>query len=447
MTSKNLTILAGATAILAAAAYFLSVGRAPSQAADGGTPKELFEGLDKKSADVARVEIQKGDTKTVLVKDASGKAWLIENKGGFPAKFDLVRPVVAGVIEARILEPKTSKAELYDKLEVGDPSKPDAKSTLVTLKSADGKELASLIVGKRDWGQQADPFSPPPPGKSRHYIRKNNDAQSYLAEAELEFQPDPLSFADRQIVELKRENVKSASVAVPGAEKIEVARDSADAAAKFTLRTMPPGRTVKDEYATSRVANALSYTSLDDVRPIAEVDFSGADAATYEARCFDGSVITVKTVSKDGKTWASFVARMEETAPAAPPAATPKAEAPAANATADISKPNGEGDEGDAAKDAKKPGPAAADSKPADLSAPDDAKKAEDARKAAAETAKKQVADWNAKWSKWAYALPQSMVDTLHMKIDDLLAPKTAEQNPPSVPAAPPDESSLIQPK
>ena len=445
MTAKNLVILAAATAAIAGAAYMMARGRAPADASVGAENSPLFVGLESKAGEVARIEIKKGTSDTVLVKDESGKGWLIENRGGYPAKFDLVRPVVAALAEAKMLEAKTSKAELYDKLDLGDPTKEDAKSTLVTLKAADGKEIASLILGKRDWGKAPDPFSPPPPGKAKHYVRKGTEPQSYLAEIELEVQADPLSFADKQVLELKNEEVKSAVVARPDGEIIAVYREKPEDT-KYQIKDLPAGRAPKDEFAASRVAQALSYVSFEDVKPASEIDFNAPEAITYEARCFDGVSVTVRTVNKDGKTWAKFSAAFEEPAPPAPPAAPtpPTAAPPAANAAADVTSPAGEGEEGDAAKAAVPPPAPPAAPAPTDA----DAKAAEEARVKAIEASKKEVADWNAKWGKWAYALPQFKVDQLATKMEDLLAPKPAEQNPPSEPepALNPDGSSLLMP-
>ncbi len=443
MTGKHLVILAAATAALAGAAYFIATSRTPTSTVEAAAQTPLFAGLDAKAGDIARIVLQKGKQQAVFVRDASGKNWVVENKGNFPAKFDQLRPIVSGMVEARIIEPKTAKPDLYDKLEIGDPAKDDAKSTLVTLKTADGKDLASLIIGKRDTGGVTDPFSPPPEGKAKRYVRRNGEAQSYLAEAELELQADPMAFVDKSVLELPNDKVKNATIKRPGGEVIHVYREK-PTDGEYLIKDIPAGRTPKDKYAATRTAQQLAFVALDDVRPASEIDFNSPDATVYEVRCFDGTVITTRLVKKDDKTWASLSARYEDDAPA-PAATTPSAAPPAANATADVTKPKGDGDEGDASKKGPQPeakpesGPDAAKTDPAaDAAAKAAAAKAdEDARKATAATVKKQAEEWNAKWSPWAYALPSYKVDVLTGDMEYLLAPKTGEQNPQSNPVPP----------
>ncbi|MBL8999963.1 MAG: DUF4340 domain-containing protein [Phycisphaerae bacterium] len=432
MNAKTLLILTAATAALAGAAFLTARGRAPAEIPADAADTPLFSALESRAGEVARIEIKRGKSEAVLAREPGGKAWLIESKGNYPAKFDLVRPIVSALAEATQIETKTSKPELYDKLEVGDPAREDAKSTLIVLKSADGNELAALILGKRDWGAKGlDPFTPPPPGKARHYVRKGGQAQSYLAEIELEVQADPLSFADKTIAELKNERIKSAVIARPDGSIIAVGRDKADDT-KFNLINAPDGRALKDEFAASRVAQALNYVTFDDVRPVAEIDFNASETTTYEARCFDGAIVTVRVLNADGKFWAVFSSSFEEPPMPVPGPATPVAAPPEANKPADVNTPDG--DEGDASKT------------PTPTPPPDADPAAVETHRAASEATTKEVAEWNAKWGKWAFAIPQFKVEQMLPTIEDLLAPKPAEQNPPSTPSEPEDESSLRPP-
>ena len=424
MNSKTLIIIAGTTlALVGLATLVNNKGSGSSATANASSRERLFAGLSDKLTDVARVTIKKGSQEAVLVKAESG--WTVENKSGYPAKFDVLRPIVAGVAEASIIEPKTSKPELYGKLEVEDPAQEGSKSVLVTLADGKGTTMASLIVGKQDFGgSNADPFNPPPSdGKTKRFVRRVGETQSYLVEAELIPQPDALEFVDRSIVEIKNERVKSVVIMHPGengaaGEVVKISRAS-DQEKNFSLEGMPEGSKLKDEFAASRIAQSLSYVTLDDVKPASEFDWNDPKAVKGTFECFDGTSISFTMVEKDGKQWVKFAAAHAEApapaatpAPAQAPAAIP-ADGPAANGAADINAAAPE------AKPAPQPTPAAA--KPDEVS---------EAQRVIKESIKKDAADLEARFSKWAYAVAEFKSSQLKTKVADLIAAATPEPSP-----------------
>ncbi|MCX5689734.1 MAG: DUF4340 domain-containing protein [Planctomycetota bacterium] len=423
MNSKTLIIIAGTTLALVGLATLVGNRGGGSAATTSASSRErLYAGLSDKLADVAKVTIKKGAQEAVLVKNGSN--WTVENKFGYPAKFDVLRPIVAGVAEASIIEPKTSKPELYGKLEVEDPAQEGAKSIVVTLADAKGATMASVIVGKQDFGGAAsDPFNPPPSdGKTKRFVRRVGEAQSYLVEAELIPQPDALEFVDKSIVEIKNERVKSVVIMHPGengaaGEVVKISR-ATDQEKNFSLEGMPEGSKLKDEFAASRIAQSLSYVTLDDVKPASELDWNDSKAVKGTFECFDGTAISFTMVEKDGKQWVKFAAAYAE-APAAPaqaptaaPAAKP-ADGPAANGAADINA-------------------AAPEAKPAPQPAPAAAKTDEvtEAQRLIKESIKKDAADLEARFSKWAYAVAEFKSSQLKTKAADLIAPATPAATP-----------------
>lgn len=436
MNSKTLLIIAGTTlALVGLATLVNNKGSGTAATASASSRERLYAGLSDKLTDVAKVTIKKGTQEAVLVKN--GSTWTVENKSGYPAKFDVLRPIVAAVAEATIIEPKTSKPELYGKLEVEDPAQEGSKSVLVTLADAKGTTMASLIVGKQDFGgATTDPFNPPPSdGKTKRFVRRAGEPQSYLVEAELIPQPEALEFVDRSIVEIKNERVKSVVITHPGengapGEVVRISRAS-DQEKNFALEGMPEGSKLKDEFAASRIAQALSYVTLDDVKPASEFDWNDPKAIKGTFECFDGTSIAFTMIEKDGKQWAQFAAAYAEAPAPAPaaaaPAATPPnsptspaADGPAANGAADINAPEAK--------------PAAAAAAPATTPAKSD--ELTEAQKVIKESIKKDAADLQARFAKWAYALPEFKSSQFKTKSSDLIAPAT-----PAAPATAPTET------
>ena len=131
MTTKQLTVLVGAAAVLGGAAFLLSSGSKPSGAKLNG--KAIFPKLE--ISEIARVEL--GD-KLKLVSDEKG--WKVETFHNYPAdRAKLTENLL------KLTELKVGQVARGKKLESAD--------TLV-LKDAAGKEIASLPLGEKHakWG-------------------------------------------------------------------------------------------------------------------------------------------------------------------------------------------------------------------------------------------------------------------------------------------------------
>lgn len=392
MNSKTLLVIAGSTLALVGAAAWLTSGRSGSSVpAVAGSQERLFPGLAERTGEVAKVVITRAGKQTVVARD--GGTWKVESLAGYPAKFDVLRPLVGALAEATLTEAKTSKPDLYARLEVEDATAEAARSTQVTLFDAKGGVMADLIVGKMEAGvPSSDPFNPPPSdGVQRRYVRKAGEAQSWLARIEIAPPAEALELVERNVLEIRNERVKGATITHPAAgeasaEVVSVSRTS-DKETAFAIANMPSGMKPKDEFAASRVAQALSFLTLEGIKPAAEIDFAAAGAVKGVFECFDGTSVAVTMVEQGGKPWARFEVSYVEP-PAEPPAAG--AEANAAELT--------------------------------------------EAQKAIRESVKKDAATLQAKVAGWAYQLPEFKATQLKTRLAELLTAETAPAAPTEVP-------------
>jgi hypothetical protein len=292
---------------------------------------------------------------------------------------------------------------LYSRLEVEDASGDAARSTQVTLMDAKGTVMADLIVGKMETGvPSSDPFNPPPSdGVQRRYVRKAGEAQSWLAKIDLAPPGEALELVERNVLELRNERVKAATITHPAqgdapAEVVSVSRAN-DKETAFAIANMPAGMKPKDEFAASRVAQALSFLTLEGVKPAAEIDFNAPGAVRGVFDCFDGTSVTVTMVEEGGKPWARFEVTYVE----------PPAQAPAAGAEANA----------------------------AELT---------EAQKAIRESVKKDAAALQAKVAGWAYQLPEFKATQFKTRLAELL---TAETPPAAAPTEVPAGAGLLVPE
>ena len=168
--------------------------------------------------------------------------------------------------------------------------------------------------------------------------------------------------------------MRRATVAHPGGETLAVARAD-QSQTNLAVENLPEGKELQWDGVANGIASALQYMSLDDVQAAGSVELT--DPVVTEYSCFDGLVVTARSVEKDGKTWITLAARLDEALRAAP--AGP--EAPPAEGESAPPKP---------------------ELKALDL-------------------VQKEVDELNARWSPWVFQVPGYNGANLRKKLADLL--------------------------
>lgn len=415
MNTRSLFLLAGVTAFVAAvAAVTLHHGESAVQSAPA--QGKLFPALGASINDAATIELKKKDGVTTLQK--STESWGLVEKSGYPVDMASVRKTLIGLSELAPTEARTEDPKLYSKLGVEDPGAEGSTSTLVTVKDGTGKELASVVVGKE---HASKGFT----GAHQVYVRKPGDAKSWLASGDLGLKEKGADWLDKKILEVKRERIRAAEIRHTDGEVVLVDRDKPEAK-DFTLHDIPDGKELTYPSAPTSLADALGYLNLEDVLPADGMDMKEGIASTAKFSCFDGLTITVTTKDVGDKTYARFEASYETPPESAGPPTPPASE--------ETKK-----------EKAKEPGQAETGE------TKDPAAKTEDKPKAkSAEEIGKEVAELNARLSKWVYQIPAYNKSSFEKKKSELLKDKTPpppaepakEQAPPGAEAPPPPETS-----
>ena len=308
MTRNHLVGLAVVAVLAVAGAVAVSIGNGPRTGSD--TPSanaRLFPDLAGHINDVAKVIIARKAETVTLAK--TGDAWGVAEKYGYPADFEKVRKLLVNLAELRPLEQKTSTPDLFPDLQLEDLSAPDAKSVLLTLKTADGKDLLATFVGKERFARGGT-------GNDGIYIRKANENQTWLAKGTLGVEQGAVNWLDKSLADVAHERVAKVTVTQPDGTALTVSRAKV-ADAHFTLPDIPKGKKAK-EWDIDQVAAPLEGLQLEDVLPAKDVPYpSGGKSGSAEFTTFDGLTVHVDLLPKDKDTWLHFAASY--TAPAAAP--------------------------------------------------------------------------------------------------------------------------------
>jgi hypothetical protein len=294
MHSRSLILLASATVVLVAIAIVvLAPGdRDVSRAAPD---QPAFPALAAKLGEVASVAMSRNGTTMTLIRD--GDSWLVAEKGNYPANAAKISQIVRAMADLTLVEPKTQNSDLYSRLEVEDPG--NGKSALVTVKDKSGGDLAQAIIGKRRYDRLGA-------GNDGVYLRKQGEAQAWLARGTLDPSGDPASWLDRQIIDISEKKIAKITLTQADGTKLVISRAAPDA--KFAVEDAPDGTKFKSESTISGPAAALETLDLDDVKPAGELSVPDKEVMKAYFTTFDGLTVDVRLMERDKSNWIAISA-------------------------------------------------------------------------------------------------------------------------------------------
>lgn len=319
MRARNIVVLAAVTVVLIVAAVLAARWRAPDELA----PRELlYPDLRARVNEVAEIRIEGKGRAVTLLRD--GERWGIREADNYPALFEKVKQVAVGLAELRLIEPKTSNPEFYVRLGVEDPSAAGANSMLLTLRDANGGELAQLIVGRNRMSRAAG-------GAPGLYVRRPGAAQALLVEGRIDATSNPFDWFDRDLFDIRDERIRLIEITQPDGERLRLERG--ERGAPLALLDPPAGKEVQSEILLGRMGTLLEGMFADGVRSAAATQLP-AEATRATVLTFDGLAVEVRTARFDGAGLAEFSFRFDalaagETAPAAAAEAEPATDAAA----------------------------------------------------------------------------------------------------------------------
>jgi hypothetical protein len=372
MNVKNFLILAGVTALAVLLAQFAAK---PKPAAPEGAGQPVFPELMNTLNDISAVEITTAQEKFSLARGEKG--WSIPEKDNYPVELDKVRKLLIGMADLRAVEAKTSNPELYAKLGVDDIAKPNPQGVQVNLKQANGSSAADVVLGSQR-PSKADA------SRTEVYLRKTGEAQAWLAEGNIPLGRAAMGWTERSIANIGGERVRQAEIRQPGGEAVAIFKDKADDAA-FQLRGLAEGEKPNATLLDS-IAGTLAGLNMEDVAQAGKVEFPADKTIEAVFDLFDGIQIKLSQTEKDGKQYMKLAAAYIEPAKTEEkPAETPAPEAKAEDKPAAEQKP--------------------AEPTPEELAA----------------KAGKEVAELNARWQPWVFAVSPFKTANLGKKRDELL--------------------------
>lgn len=290
-----LAVLGGIAAIL----HFAGSGGAVSEVSSSTNKKKIFE--DFPINDIAKVVIKQKDASITLTKGAA--SWEVAERGGYPANAEPVVGLLRKIWDLNIVQPITIGRTQYGRLGLLDPSAADTKAeeaaTLLTFQNKEGKDLASLWLGKvyeRSEGRP-DPFGG---GMAKtdagRYVKRGDGNSVYLVgETFADVKTEAPEWLDKTF--FKVEKIKSIEIVSANKAddwKLERAAESDD----FTLANAAPAEKL-DANKVSSMKAAFANPQVEDVFIGEEKGEQKTDVTTFKIVTFDGFKYEISVGAKN----------------------------------------------------------------------------------------------------------------------------------------------------
>ena len=249
---------------------------------------------------VARLEVT-AEGKTFVVERGPDGKWIAPKKSGYPVKPDLVRDLIVGLSDMRLVEAKTGREDRFHRLELEDPEGEGAQSRRVRLLDGEAAVLAETVVGKASGRYTGG-------AEGGTYIRRPDDQRAWLASGSLALQATLEDWLDSDILHLSSAEIRRLDLRPPEGQAIVLDRPERDG--DFTLEALPEGR-VLDASQSSRLASGLSFLTFDDVVRREQVVLP-QERIRGEFTTYEGIQVTIQMAEIDKAFWAVLSARFLE---------------------------------------------------------------------------------------------------------------------------------------
>jgi hypothetical protein len=245
---------------------------------------------DLQAAAVASIRIV--EPKANLTVQRQGERWVLAERGGFPADLGKVREFVVQALSLKVGQSEPIGEKDRARLNL------DASGTRVEFAGAEGKPLATLIVGKKYFKREVDN-----PDKARadgRFVALPADPKTVYIVS------DPLAQASARSADwidrrsFQVEKVKTLEVRYPegGGWRIERNGDNAD----WRLASQRPGEQL-DVAKANAASYSLSLLELADVAPKDVADTGLDRPTTIDATTLDGLAYSIKVGRLEGENY------------------------------------------------------------------------------------------------------------------------------------------------
>ena len=271
--------------------------------------------LTARESEIATVTLVEDDARLVL--ERAGSGWVLPEKGGYPAKQEKVVELLRGLADIQLVEQKTARPELHEKVGLVDPEAGGEVARRIEVRDGSGGQIGSLLVGNRHRESS----------KPSVFVRKPGEDQTWLAQGEVDATATLRDWLDRDLLAWEATRVRRATVTFldasgqPTGETYTAERETGEAT-DYSLAEVPEGKEVSSPWLIASVARVPNSLRMDDVtarESFTEDSADGTEAVRVVWETFDGVLLTAHAWKVPGSdelttdtTWARFQAELAD---------------------------------------------------------------------------------------------------------------------------------------
>jgi hypothetical protein len=280
-------LLAGA--LVAGAGWYFGPHQLPSATENAAAGNLMFPDLTARLQNAAEIDITH-QGKTLIIR-RQGNVWGLADRSGYPVESSKLHSMFAALTELRLAEPRTANPANYARLGVEDPNAKNATSNLLRVSDSRGQAIVQLIVGHSRVLTQGNV-------PDEVYVRRPNEAQSWLAYGSLKLDPDSTLWIDHNLLNIDPSKVTQITIDRDGAKLVFTGKDG-----KLTL-TDPAQHPKLADYKLDQLASGLQQFTCEDVRPGPAPSSGATGDAVFTTT--DGLRVTVHLYKPDKDMLARF---------------------------------------------------------------------------------------------------------------------------------------------
>jgi hypothetical protein len=291
MSRRTLILLLGSLIVLALLALLAGPG---SRQLD---EQLLFPGLKAELNDVSGILVRGPGNQLVATLRRSDDRWIVAERN-YPADLGMIRANLLALAEARIVEEKTSTAELYDRLAVQDIALETARG--MQLEISGTRTPVRLIIGEAAGGSS-----------DMSYVRRTGEAQSWLVSGRFTPGKTTGEWLDRQLLDVPATRIQAVTITHPGADTLRLekaGRDDTD----FTVTDIPSGRELSYPGVGNTLGALLASLQTDDVHGREALGENPGKPVVARFLCFDGLIVEASAWRTPEGTRLSFLASTDQ---------------------------------------------------------------------------------------------------------------------------------------
>ena len=299
---RNLVLLSALTAATVVASV-IAVGVQEHGVKVQFVPEQMYPGLETSLDQVRKIvyTLPRGmrDPEKITLTCNVQNQWVVVERQNYPADQDLVRKALIGVSELQLYQPRTARKEWLRELGLLEPENL-GKAVRVEFFDKDNKKVVSLLAGKVP-EQTVDAR-----GQGMIYVRRDGEAQSYLARGRLPLAQTAQDWLDQKFLGVTREDIRRVTLWDGTDHPIYLSRPAV-AQNDFVIENIPAGRSTRGAPIVNGAATAVAGMNFDDAVPVTSFDFPDSSPKAV-VELFDGTKLTLTITGGGGALWTKIVA-------------------------------------------------------------------------------------------------------------------------------------------